>query len=144
MKKKRKKKSTPIKLLEFTIVYLIITVAGAVPMRVMKVVSSVLGNMLFFISSKRRNIAVDNIGKAFGKEKNDKEIRGIARESCGAFFFTFLEIIKFRHLFKSPWNPPHHDHVQGYCNQNESAGNRGGKVQWFDIEIQFIQAASKM
>jgi len=71
-------------------------------MRVMKVVSSVLGNMLFFISSKRRNIAVDNIGKAFGKEKNDKEIRGIARESCGAFFFTFLEIIKFRHLFKSP------------------------------------------
>ncbi len=102
MKKKRKKKSTPIKYLEFGIVYIIISVAGAVPLRVMKIVSSVLGNMLFFISSKRRNIAIDNLSKAFGKEKSDKEIRGIARESCGAFFFTFLEIIKFRHLFNSP------------------------------------------
>ena len=61
MKKKRKKKSTPIKYLEFGIVYIIISVASAVPLRVMKIVSSVLGNMLFFISSKRRNIAVDNL-----------------------------------------------------------------------------------
>jgi len=102
VKKKRRKKSTPIKLLELTIVYIIISVAGAVPLKIMKIVSSALGDSLYFISSKRRNIAVDNIGKAFGREKSDKEIKNIARESCGAFFFTFLEIIKFRHLFNSP------------------------------------------
>ena len=66
MKKKRKKKSTPVKFLEFAIVYMIISVAGAVPLRIMKVFSSVLGDMLFFISSKRRNIAVENLSKAFG------------------------------------------------------------------------------
>lgn len=81
---------------------MIISVAGAVPLRVMKVVSSVLGGMLFFISSKRRTIAVENLSKAFGKEKSEHEIKKIARESCGAFFLTFLEIIKFRHLFISP------------------------------------------
>jgi len=102
VKRKRKKKGTPVKFLEFAIVYMIISIAGAAPLPVMKVVSSVLGDMLFFISSKRRNIAVDNLSKAFGKEKNEQEIKQIARESCGAFFFTFLEIIKFRHLFTSP------------------------------------------
>jgi KDO2-lipid IV(A) lauroyltransferase len=62
----------------------------------------VLGGMLFFISSKRRTIAVENLSKAFGKEKSEHEIKKIARESCSAFFLTFLEIIKFRHLFISP------------------------------------------
>ena len=102
VKKKRKKKSTPVKVLEYAIVYMIILVAGAVPLRVMNIAGSMLGDMLFFISSKRRNIAIDNLSKAFGSDKNDKEIKKIARESCGAFFLTFLEIIKFRHLFSSP------------------------------------------
>ncbi len=102
MKLKRLTKSTPFKMLEFVAVYVLISIAGILPLRVMKGISNGLGNLLFSVSSKRRNIAIDNLTKAFAGEKSETEIRRIARESCGQFFFTFLEIMKFRHLFSNP------------------------------------------
>ncbi len=102
MNLKRLKKTAPFKVLEFSIVYLIVSASGFIPLRIMKVMSHFFGDVLFFISSKRRNLAIDNLSRAFGNEKSDKEIKYIARESCRQFFFTYLEIIKYRHLFKNP------------------------------------------
>lgn len=99
MKKKRRKKSKITKLLEFTFVYLILLLARAVPIKVLKYISSFLGDILYFLSSKRRNIAIDNLREAFKNEKSEEEIKKIARKSCGSLFLTFLEIIKFRHHF---------------------------------------------
>ncbi|UCH80629.1 MAG: lysophospholipid acyltransferase family protein [Nitrospiraceae bacterium] len=102
MKLKRLTRSTPVRILEVAIVYVMISTAGFVPIRVMRGISIALGDALFFVSSRRRNIALDNLTKAFISEKNEKEIRRIARESCRQFIFTFLEVMKFRHHFNDP------------------------------------------
>jgi KDO2-lipid IV(A) lauroyltransferase len=98
---KHKKKSPLTKLLEYYAVYTIILFARAVPLRVVKGISNILGNLLFFLVPKRRNIAIDNLQQAF-KEKNGQEINELARQSCRSFFLTFLEIIKLRYLFNRP------------------------------------------
>ncbi len=99
MKKKRKKKGTFIKVLEYTAVYCIILISYAVPQKCITTISNSLGDLLFFLVSKRRNIALENLRNAFQKEKNEQEIRNIARQSCRSFFLTFLESVKFRFLF---------------------------------------------
>ena len=99
MKKKRKKKSKIVKLLEYYAAYAIISIARAIPLRVIKIISNFIGDLLYFLVPKRRNIAIENLRHAFAGEKSEQEIRGIARESCRSFFLTFLEIVKLRYLF---------------------------------------------
>jgi len=99
--KKKKRKSPLAKLLEYCAVYIIILSARAVPLRVVKGISAILGDLLYFLVPKRRNIATENITHAF-PEKSTHEIKEIARESCRSFFLTFLEIIKLRYLFNGP------------------------------------------
>jgi KDO2-lipid IV(A) lauroyltransferase len=98
LKKKRKKKSKITKLFEYYAVYLLIFTARAVPLRITKTISNFLGDLLYFLVSKRRNIAIENLRNAF-REKHEKEIKHLARESCRSFFLTFLEIVKLRYLF---------------------------------------------
>lgn len=102
MKIKRKKKSEFIKRFEYIAVYLIILVSRAVPLKGVKVISGFLGDLLYFLGKKRRDIAVVNLQNAFKGEKDDREIRNLARQSCRSFFLTFLEIIKLRYLFTRP------------------------------------------
>ncbi|KPJ99676.1 MAG: hypothetical protein AMK71_09375 [Nitrospira bacterium SG8_35_4] len=97
----KKKKSPLIKLLEYCTVYIIILFARAVPLRVVNGISSILGDLLFSLVAKRRNVAIENLTHAF-PEKSTQEIKEIARESCRSFFLTFLEIIKLRYLFNRP------------------------------------------
>jgi KDO2-lipid IV(A) lauroyltransferase len=99
MKKKRKKKSKLVKILEYCAAYIIILTARAVPLRITKIISNFFGDLLFFLVSKRRNIAIENLQHAFAEEKSKREIERIARESCRSFFLTFLEIVKLRYLF---------------------------------------------
>jgi KDO2-lipid IV(A) lauroyltransferase len=99
-KKKRKKKSTFVKLLEYSAVYSVISIVRIIPLSITRIMSNCLGDLLFFMVSKRRNIAIENLEHAFSGEKNPQEIKSIARESCRSFFLTFLEIVKFRYLFK--------------------------------------------
>jgi len=101
MKKIKKKKSPLVKLLEYAGAYAVIMSARAVPLSVVKGISAVLGDLLFFLVPKRRNIAIENLTHAF-PEKSAREINDIARESCRSFFLTFLEIIKLRYLFNRP------------------------------------------
>jgi len=101
-KKKRKKKGWFIKILEYISVYLLILITRAVPQKIVKAISNLLGDLLYILSHKRRNIALENLRNAFNGEKNEKEIRNIARLSCRSFFLTFLEIIKLRPLLAKP------------------------------------------
>ncbi|MBI5098708.1 MAG: lysophospholipid acyltransferase family protein [Nitrospirae bacterium] len=102
MKKKRKKKGKITKILEYSLAYLIILITQFVPLKVVKIISSLLGDLLYFLSKKRRNIAIENLRYAFKGEKNESDIKKIARQSCRSFFLTFLEIIKLRYLFTKP------------------------------------------
>jgi KDO2-lipid IV(A) lauroyltransferase len=71
-------------------------------LKVAEIISTALGDLLYFLSRKRRSIAVENLSNAFRGEKTEDEIRAVARQSCRSFFFTFLEIIKLRYLFARP------------------------------------------
>jgi KDO2-lipid IV(A) lauroyltransferase len=95
--KKKRKKGTFIKILEYTGVYILILITRVVPLRVVRIVSNVLGDLLYFLVPKRRTIALDNLRNAL-QEKNEQEIQGIARQCCRSFFLTFLEIIKLRFI----------------------------------------------
>ncbi len=100
--KKTKKKSKLIQILEYISVYLLILFSSAVPLKIIKLISGILGNLLYVLAPKRRNIAIENLRYAFKGEKDEKEIRYIARHSCKSFFLTFLEIIKLRFLITGP------------------------------------------
>ncbi len=102
IKKRKKKKGRTIKLLEYYFAYTLISITRAVPFPVIKLTANFLGDLLFFLSRKRRDIAIDNLQHAFKGQKDDHEIRKIARASCRSFVFTFLEIVKFRYLFTGP------------------------------------------
>lgn len=100
MRKKHKKKGKLTKILEYIAVSLLIQISRALPLKAVKIISSFLGDLLYFLVPKRRNIAINNLRNAFSNEKSEEEIRSIARQSCRSFFLTFLEIIKLRFFFE--------------------------------------------
>lgn len=73
-----------------------------VPLSIVHIISLFLGNLLYYLVPRRRTIALENLRHAFHAEKNEKEVRKIARRCCASFFYTFLEIIKLRSLFSRP------------------------------------------
>ncbi len=100
--RRKRKKSTFIKILEYAGTYLVIFITRLVPLKAVKIISNFLGDLLYLLSKKRRNIAIKNLQNAFKEENTGEEIRKIARYSCRSFLLTFLEIIKLRSLFKKP------------------------------------------
>lgn len=98
-KNRKKSKSRAAKRLEFVIVCLLTSITRFLPLKIVKIISSLLGDLFFYFSSKRRNIAIENLRHAFKDEKSEQEIQSIARESCRSLVLTYLEIMKYRHLF---------------------------------------------
>jgi KDO2-lipid IV(A) lauroyltransferase len=98
LKKKRPKKSRLVKLVEFGSVYALISVVRIIPMTCIRGISSLLGTLLFFLSPKRRLIALGNLAAAIGEDKSAAEIRKIASDSFRSLLLTFLEIMKFQHV----------------------------------------------
>ena len=92
--KKEKGKSKPLQLLEWMAFYAAVAVARPLPVRVLRAVSSVLGQILYLALPKRRKIALDNIRTAFEGRMSEKEMNRIARQSCKAFVLTAAEMIK--------------------------------------------------
>jgi KDO2-lipid IV(A) lauroyltransferase len=72
------------------------------PLKLLPAVSKALGALLYRFVPKRRTIALDNLRHAFASNRTDAEINDIAIQSFGSFFQTFLEIIKFRYVFRDP------------------------------------------
>ncbi|MBF0337731.1 MAG: hypothetical protein HQL05_07845 [Nitrospirae bacterium] len=101
MKKGKSKKSRLRWYVEYGAVRVLFFAAAMIPIRVVYGLSVLLGDLLYFLVARRRNIALKNLRNAFA-DKSDSEIRSIARQSCGAFFLTFLETIKYRDELLSP------------------------------------------
>ncbi len=102
VKKKRKKKGKFIKILEYAAVYQLILISRIAPLKIVRAISNLLGDLLYALGPRRRNIAIENLQNAFPGEKTEKELRKIARLSCRSFFLTFLETIKLCFLFTNP------------------------------------------
>ncbi len=90
MKKKRKS----LQIIEYVAFHCAVAFARALPLRVLKGLSAVLGNILYRTIPRRRKIAVQNVRIAFGDRLSEGEIRRIARLSCQSFFLTAIEIIR--------------------------------------------------
>lgn len=99
---KKRKKGPVIQIVEYLLVYGLLLLSRIIPLRGIHLISDLLGRLLFVLVKKRRAIALENLRNAFAGEKGEGEIQAIARESCASFFLTFLEIAKFRYLFRQP------------------------------------------
>jgi KDO2-lipid IV(A) lauroyltransferase len=100
--KRKRKKGRGFHLLEYAFARAVMALVGVLPMGACRALSSLLGNVLYYGSSKRRGIALSNLRHALGAERGEAGIRRIARRSCASFFLTYMEIIKFRPLLEDP------------------------------------------
>jgi KDO2-lipid IV(A) lauroyltransferase len=100
--RKKREKGLVIQVVEYVSIYGLLLLSRVIPIPAIHVISRFLGRLFFLLVKKRRTIAIENLRNALGSEKSDEEIRVIARESCASFFLTFLEIAKFRRLFRNP------------------------------------------
>lgn len=100
--KKKKKKGTVVKLLEYSAASLVIRTARVFPLNIVRAIGNLLGDLCYVFVPKRRTIAIENLRHAFKGEKDERQISTLARKSCRSFFLTFLEIIKLGPLFNTP------------------------------------------
>ncbi len=99
-REKRAKRGQVTQLLEYGAVYTLLLFSRAIPKRIIYIISSFLGTLFYLLVKKRRTISMGNLRSAFAGEKDERELRKIARRSCKSFFLTFLEIAKLQHMVK--------------------------------------------
>lgn len=88
-----KKKFSIIELLLFTIERIAIFLAFSIPFSWCEGFGKAVGNIYYFFSKKRRNIAISNLKIAF-PEMSDREIRHLARRSFKSFGINYVEGFK--------------------------------------------------
>ena len=72
-----------------------------IPVKIVRVVSGLVGSLLYAVIPRRRKIALQNLRIAFGQTKSEKEIKKLARQSCKAFILTAVEMVKSPFRFKN-------------------------------------------
>ena len=70
--------------------------------RVFDIVAVCLGTLFYWLVARRRQIALENLRHAIGGERNEREIKQIARRSCQTFFLIGVEILRFRFIWSEP------------------------------------------
>jgi len=99
-KKRRRRKSKARKLLEYGVVRALLPLSCFIPFKAIHLLSSLLGNLLYYGLSERRETALQNLQMAMGQEKTEQEIKRIARESCQSFLLTVFEFVQYQTIFK--------------------------------------------
>jgi KDO2-lipid IV(A) lauroyltransferase len=87
--------------LEYGVVRAFLPLPRLIPLNAIHLLSSLLGNLLYYLLPERRKIALQNLQNALGTEKTEQEIKRIARESCKSFLLTCFEIVKYQPFFKT-------------------------------------------
>lgn len=64
--------------------------------------STLTGNIFYVLFTRRRRIALDNLRRAFKNEKDEKEIKKLAKKSCASFLSLSVETFKLTKLFSRP------------------------------------------
>lgn len=88
------RKTKAYHILEYLGFTITVTIARSLPIKVLRVVSGLLGHLLYVAIPRRREIALQNIRIAFGGRMMEEEIKRLALQSCKAFFLTAIEIIR--------------------------------------------------
>lgn len=95
MSPRRKKKGQSVQRLEYWGIRIAIQVVRALPFPFIDASCHFLGNALFALLPRRREIAVGNLRTAFGSTKSEDELRSLARQSCKSLLLTAAEVMKF-------------------------------------------------
>src|SRR3989304_4033255 len=90
---RKPKKGRIRQVVEYAGVYAVLLFVRLVPFRVGRAVGRLAGDAFFFLSRRRRLLALDNLRMAFGTEKGPAEIRAIARRSVHSFVMTCFEVM---------------------------------------------------
>ena len=99
----KKRKSKALQIIECIGLYAAAAAVRALPLKVLHSICRVLGGMLYAIMRRRREIALNNLKMAFGRQMTDKEIRRIARRSCQSFILTGAEMMRSPFRFEGTW-----------------------------------------
>lgn len=97
-----KKKSKFIILLEYAAISSGVFLVTLLPTGALKWLSDLIGDLFYGLFRSRREIAISNLRHAFKNEKNDYDIKMIARGCCRSFILTAFDIIKFRRIYRRP------------------------------------------
>jgi KDO2-lipid IV(A) lauroyltransferase len=101
-KNKREKKSKIVQILEFVPVYLAFHLSTLLPLRAGHLLSQILGSLFYYVVSRRRRIAIENLRHVFHDQKTTREIRVLARLSYYSFVASVFETAKFVTFLNSP------------------------------------------
>ncbi|MCX8027146.1 MAG: lysophospholipid acyltransferase family protein [Thermodesulfovibrionales bacterium] len=85
-------------ILEFVLVYAILLAIRVSPVSLLKILSKLIGSAIFYISKKRRNIALTNISEAFKDSLKEDSVKRMALKSCQSLALTFLEAVKYQNV----------------------------------------------
>lgn len=95
-----KKKRRLINIIEYIALSGVVSLASLLSAGAAKRLSDFFGDIFYALIRNRREVALSNLRHAFKNEKNDAEIRMIARGCCRSFVLTPLEIIRHRQIYK--------------------------------------------
>lgn len=71
---------------------MLVKVLGFISLKRALTISLVLGNLLFLLDRKHQKIVVGNLTRAFGMEKNEREIRNLGKKVFGNMILMIFEI----------------------------------------------------
>jgi KDO2-lipid IV(A) lauroyltransferase len=86
--------------IEYVLVLLTMTLARALPWRVVRAMGTVLGFLFYALDRRHRRIALQNLAAAFPR-RSTSERRAIARRVFGHFGRLLFELLKFSGLSKA-------------------------------------------
>jgi KDO2-lipid IV(A) lauroyltransferase len=89
-----KRKSKTLQIVEYLAFHATVAIARSLPAGVLRVISGLLGHVLYVAIPRRRKIALQNIRIAFGDTMSGRQMKRLARQSCKAFFLTAVEMIR--------------------------------------------------
>lgn len=99
--KGKRRKGRILQFLEYGAVSALLPVGWMVPLHVIHLLSSLLGNLLFLLLPERRKVAIESVRNALGEGKSEEEIKRIVRASCKSFILTCFETVKFQPFFRA-------------------------------------------
>jgi len=78
----------------------LVKIIASIPIGIAGYLLSKLSLLVYYIDRKHRNIAIENLKIAFGKEKSRKEIESIAKKVYENLFLTFLDFCRITKITK--------------------------------------------
>jgi KDO2-lipid IV(A) lauroyltransferase len=92
--------SRPRQLLDFCLLYLLLLLARPLPRGFLLAVGRGIGTIVWKVVGFRRQVVLDNLRHAFGREMNEKELKVLAHSFYRNLGMTLMEFLSFPRLKK--------------------------------------------